>query len=322
MIKRAMAIALVLALALMLGGCRLAMDEDNGKGDDLFVGVSLRVEDWGEPTGWDEEGFPYWDAPEEETVDLTPEEAALFLRGEFPTSLFSNEQPIGPYAYYLVQRKENGEIYNETVNTWPGSAQAHISVTDEGEEYTVTLKIYVCGEAVSRYETDYFDVIMHVDDIYQRPDGSLYCLQDRAGVSGHIDGFLQTIRQELNATDLHGETSSYAMEISTEFVLVPELKEANVLAFDAVHNLLETMPIVPVATEFGYDDCEILPPTDTAYLILEEKAVDEEGNVVVTRSVADMPSSEYEWSNALFTIYVPAEDHLAIPCYVRLLEEA
>ena len=320
MIKRAMAIALMLAMTLMLGGCRLAMEEDSGKGEDLFVGVSLRVDDWGEPTGWDEEGHPYWASPEEETVELTSEQAAAFLRGEFPTDLFSNEKPIGPYAYYLTQREENGETYNETVNTWPGSAQAHISVTDEGEEYTIALKVYVCGEAVSRYDIDTSYVIMRVDDIYQRPDGSLYCLQDRAGMSGYINGFLQTIRQELNATGLHGETSHYAMEISTEFILVPELKEANVLAFDAAHNLLETIPVVPVATEFGYDDCEILPPADTAYLILEERAIDEEGNEVFTRSVADMPDSEYEWSNAPFTIYVPSEDHLAKPCYVRLVK--
>lgn len=297
------------------------MDEDGSAGEDLFVGVSLRVEDWGEPTGWDNDGHPYWASEEEEEIlDLTPAQAEAFLRGEFPQDLFSNEKPLGPYVYYVVKREENGEAYTHTVNTWPGSAQAHVSVSDEGEAYAISLTIYVCGEAVSRYDVDHSYVSMYLDSVYQRPDGSVYCVSDRAGVTGHIDGFSQTVRQERKATDIHGETSGYAMEISAAFVLVPELKEAHVLAFDAAHNLLQTLPVVPVADGFGGYECEIQPPADTAYLILEETAIDEEGNEVFTHALADMPGTAYEQSIAPFTIYVPAEDHLAIPCYVRLPE--
>ena len=317
MIKRAIAAALALMLALTLEGCQLAMEETS-KGQDQLIGVSLRVEDWGEPTGWDEEGHPYWEqGGEEEAIELTPQQAAALIRGEFPEILYSNERPIGPYAFYLAQEEEDGEPRISTVNTWPGSVQKHISVSDDGEAYTIDLKIYVCGEPVTRYDIDTSYVSMYIDDIYQRPDGSLYCVQDRPGVSGHIAGFQQTIRQELETTDIHGKASSYAIEITTEYVLVPEMREANVLAFDAEHNLLATMPVVPQADGYGGWDCEIDPPANTAYMLLEQTVIDEDGSVALTRSFAEMPGTEAERSLASFTIYVPSEDHLAKPCYVR-----
>ena len=318
MIKRAIAVALMLMLALTLEGCQLAMEETS-KGQDLLIGVSLRVEDWGKPTGWDEEGEPYWEHDsEEEAIELTPQQAAALMRGEFPEILYSNERPIGPYAFYLAQEEEDGEPHISSVNTWPGSAQKHIAVSDEGEAYTIDLKVYVCGEDVSCYDVNSSHVFMYIDDIYRRPDGSIYCVQDRGGVMGHIDGFQQTIRQELTTTDIHGIASGYAIEITTEYVLVPEMREASVLAFDAEHNLLAAMPVMPRADGYGGWDCEIDPPANTAYMLLEQTASNEEGKVALTRSFAEMPRTEAERSLASFTIYVPSEDHLAKPCYVWL----
>lgn len=317
MIKRAMTIAFMLTLVLGLAGCQFAMDEVSGKNEDLFVGVSLRIEDWGKPTRFDEEGTPYWESEgEEEIVELTPEQAAAFARGEIPVDLFSHEVPISKYAYYQVKREDDAGSYAEAVNTWPGSAQAHISVTDEGEEYSVNLKVYVCGEAVARYDIMDGYVSMTLDNVYQRPDGSVYCAREDGGISGYIGGWTQTIRQEETTKDIHGNVQSYAMEISVEFIQVPELQEATVLAFDAEHNLLGAMP---VALD-GADDFVITPPDGTAYLILEETAVDAEGNTILTRSFADMPKTKYERSLALFTVYVPSEDHLARPNSIRLPE--
>lgn len=318
--KKIGTIFLACTLALLLAGCQFALEADETKAEDLFVGVSLRIEDYGEPTGLDADGNPYWES-EEEPVELTDAQAEAILRGD-DMPLGQQEWPVGKYAFYLIQREDESGSYDETVNSWPGDSQVHITVTDEGEVRELKLQVYLCGEDTTRYDVSHGFVSMYIDNVYRRPDGSLYCVHENGGVSGHIGGFTQTIKQETTVKSSDGKMESNAMEVSVEFIQVPVLQSARVLSFDAEYNLLETIVLDPKKTEYGVEDCEILPPAGTAYMILEETAIDEQGETVITRSLAEMPQSEYERSIALFTLYIPSQDHLALPCYVRLPEQA
>ncbi|MDO4739282.1 MAG: hypothetical protein Q4A66_01305 [Eubacteriales bacterium] len=310
--KRVFALILLLAAALALSGCRFAMEEteaQNSRG--RMVGMSLRVYDPGEPDGVDEEGNVYWLPTEEESMpqELTEEEfKALLGGGPRSDAPAKNEYPIGEYYYYAWKRTDDLGVTNGAEDHWPGSVQTHITVNDEGEKLELDAAVYLNSEAFGDF------VSFHIDPIYERADGSVYCARDLAGVSGHIDGFSQTVTEETKTTGIDGEVESYAMEFTVRYEHKKQLREARVLAFDAQHNVLSESVLVPEETEHGDLRCDYAPPEGAAYLLLEEHFADG----AVARTSADLASASP--TLALFTVYVSDGGYFAYPCRVFLEE--
>ena len=67
--KKMIALAALLIGAMLLGGCRFAMEDTADAGKDIMVGMSLRVYDPGEPDGVDGEGNVYWYPDDDEASE-------------------------------------------------------------------------------------------------------------------------------------------------------------------------------------------------------------------------------------------------------------
>lgn len=328
--KKMIALAILIAAALLLSGCdmRFAMDEPETD-KDIMVGMSLRVYDPGEPDGVDAEGNVYW-YPDETDVfesvwenmdgddvyishgetELTEEELKALLGGK-PREMLqdTDEYPIGEYFYYAWKRTDELGTTNGAEENWPGSVQSHITVNDEGEKLELDATVYLNSDTFGDY------VSFHIDPIYQRKDGSVYCRRDLAGVSGHIDGFSQTVTEETKTTGIDGETDAYTMQFTVRYEHKQRLDKAVVFAFDAQHALLSETVLEPAPTQYGQYRCEYDPPHGAEYLLLEEHFADG----TLARTSADLAAATP--ANSLFTLYVPDGGYFAYPCYVFLPQE-
>jgi len=329
--KKIMALFLLLAAALLFAGCdsQFALD-DPQTGKDFMVGMSLRVYDPGMPDGVDEEGNAFWYADETDAAEsvwqnmdgddtyishsganeLTDEEFKSLLGGK-PREMLTDlqEYPIGDHFYYAWKHTDELGATNGAEVQWPGSVKSHITVNDDGEKYEVDAVVYLNSQSFGDY------VSFYIDPIYQREDGSVYCRHDLAGVSGHIEGFSQTVTEEYKTTNVDGETESYTMQFSVRYEHKPQLDRAVVIAFDAQHNLLSETLLEPASAEYDSDRCEYAPPAGAAYLLLEEHFADG----TLSRSSADLASAVP--SNSLFTIYISDGGYFAYPCGVFLPQE-
>ena len=182
------ALVLLLCAALLLSGCRFAMEETHSANEDVLVGMALRVYDPGEPDGYDDDGNAYWynTEPENET-ELTPEQVkALMGGGPVDLTTGQNEYPIGEHYCYITQTEDENGVTNIAELSWPGKVNQHFTTTDTGEEFELDATVYLNSESFGSF------VSFHLDPIYRRADGTLYSRHDLAGVSGHIQGFSQS----------------------------------------------------------------------------------------------------------------------------------
>lgn len=301
--------AMLLVVAFILGGCRFAMEEPEKK-KDVMVGISLRVEDPGEPDGYTEEGDAYWLPSEEESMpmELTEEEFKALLGGGMANGM-SGEYPIGEYYCYFWEKEDETGVTNGCESSWPGTMSLHNIYTDTGEEHKIDAAVYINAESIGDFTS------FHIDPIYRRADGTLYASHDIAGVSGHIDGFSQTVSEETSVTNVDGETETYKFTFAVRYEQAPEAQAVQVIAFDAQHNMLAVQAVAPEKDEYGAYRCAYTAPENAAYVLLEEILSD--GNV--KRTAADIGLANN--GDVLFTFYVTDEGCFAYPCDVFLAKE-
>ena len=111
--RRFALLILALCMALACAGCRLAREEESAQ-DSRLVGVTLKIADWGEPTGTDEEGNPYWALTDGEGPDEDPD-------------------ALGQYSLILLEVENEEGRGTEARGVWPGEGHTHITVTDAQE---------------------------------------------------------------------------------------------------------------------------------------------------------------------------------------------
>lgn len=305
----------VLVAVLCLSGCRFAMEETTSGGKDRLIGVSLRVYDPGQPDGVGEDGEVFWNSDENERAQNG--EAQVRLQGdefivEYPEK--STAQEMGSYYSYMRRSTgENGDIHNEIEQNWPGIVQNHITVSGNSEVYEMDASVYLCGDLFAQGTTPSYATLFF-DSVYQREDGSVYVVSDRAGMSGMLDGFSQETETTSTVTTPDGQSQEWGFRFRVELIRVPKLLSARVLAFDESNAVIEEIPLMH-AEEGGSGGyfCRIVIPPEAAYLILEETSVDSQGQTCVTRTAANLPAQENE---PLFPLRVPAGDGFALPCPV------
>lgn len=309
--KKMMLAAVLLALAIGLCGCQFAMEEGASTGGDMLCGVALYVNDPGEPDGINEDGCVYWNSSGEQDDramperELSEEEIKALIAGKNIGS-GQDEMALGRYYYYLYRQENDYGITVGAEQNWPGKIEKqHITENDAGTGLELEATVYLCGEW-SEYAA------LTLAPVYQRPDGTVYARREMHGVSGNIDGFTQTYSTESKTSAANGDTAICRTEIQVHFVQASETENAQVLAFDAQHRLMETRVLEAEESDMGLT-CEYMPPQGAAYLLLE--TTNSEG--VVARQSADLPFEQYE-TNALFTYLVPNGDGFCVPCRVYL----
>lgn len=303
-------ISLVCMLALLcalLAGCRFAAEEKIVQ-EDRYVGVSVWIEDMGEPIGTDEEGVAYYaGSTQEMPVELTEEQTRAMIRGE-AIDWGRPEYPVGDRSFYVSEWVD--DMGNESTgfeqSKWPGTLKNHISVSDTEEKYECDAIVYVTGPAFRHGENTRM-VLLNLDDIFVRPDGTRYASRENGSVSGSIDGFSRETTVRSSTTDSKGETSAFVTRIKITIEYVIELQSARVFAFREDGAMLSK-------TELAWQDAQdALPyaiPEGAAYLVLEETGIDVYGETVTQRTLSNLPLSQ---DAAAFTLKVPFGDGFAVP---------
>lgn len=173
--------ALMLALALTLGGCRLAREEIAAQGADRFVGLNvvLTKDPWQD------------DVPRSEPHEL--DGAALIIPSRYDGE--TNESYIGA---------EFGDCF----------ADVHqgVHVTDDSVSYSISAKMYVCDD--QRPEGG----ILRLESVYQRPDGSLYAIDAGSSYSGTLAGLGYTCSERSTVTGPDDKISDVSTSVQLDIV--------------------------------------------------------------------------------------------------------
>lgn len=301
-------LALALCACLALGGCRFAAEEKTVQ-EDRYVGVCVWLENLGEPVVG-EDGMTYYETEpqEERPVELTDRQMQALLRGE-AIDMGKRKYPLSGRTFYVYQWTDefDGESTGFEQENWPGTLKNHVTVNDEGETYECDAVVYVTGSDFRYTETSDDLVLLHMDDVYVKPDGALYASRDGGSISGSIDGFSREITSSTSVTDEQGIKSAFSTRVKVTVQYVDELQSAAISAFREDGSLLTKTEL-----DWRRADGE-LPysiPEGAAYLILEETGVDIYGETAVNRTLANLPLDENTYA---FTLRVPCGDGFAEP---------
>ena len=280
--RRFALLILALCMALACAGCRLAREEESAQ-DSRLVGVTLKIADWGEPTGTDEEGNPYWALTDGEGPDEDPD-------------------ALGQYSLILLEVENEEGRGTEAQGVWPGEGHTHITVTDEGEETeftgTVCLSRAVFGEGTYAHA--------YVCPVYETGDGSLIAGQGNV-MAGALGDSSVSVRESETVTE-NGKKTVRAFGYTVAFQVVDPLVSARMLAFDGEHRLLSEQ-----ALDLSGEEIRYAAPDGAAYLILEETR---EGRQAVSRQIASL--GEWDGDVFPFTLYVPQADGVCLPVQVTI----
>lgn len=307
--NKALCLLLLLCACAALAGCRFAAEQPSTQ-PAMYVGVSLKLENWGAPAGYDEDGTPYYEPePQEMQPELTGAQTRAILQGE-PLSL-DEALPLGERWFCI--RTWTDEDGNESAGMeqhgWPGEVRHHMTVSDTEEKYESDAQVYITG-ALFRGDSDDRFVMLHLDDIYQRPDGTVYASRRHGGVGGHIGGFSREITSSESQTGADGVTKTVSVRCKVSIQYVNELETALVCAFDERGALLSRTALDWQGALDAQTALTYAVPQDAAYLILEETGVTMTGARQTLRTLANLPAQD---GAALFTLRAPDGTGFALP---------
>ncbi len=284
--RRFVMILTLAALAVLCCGCRLAREEVAAR-DDRMVGVTLSVVDWGEPTGYDEEGNPYW--------DLTGQDDPMPTEGE-----------LGSYTYCVLREETEEGPASAAEGFWPGDMHTHLSVSDDGESVELTGTVCLSRE---KFNEDAFAEV-YVRPVFRDGEGALYSDTSSGGMAGNIGESTVSMAQTETAAK-NGETLSRAFSWSVTLKVVDPVLSARVLSFDEAGALIGSEELALSA-----EGMACAAPESAAFLVLEAVSVGADGQTAVSRQIASR--GEWDGDASPFTLYLPLPDGICLPVGVEI----
>lgn len=301
-------LALALCACAALTGCQFAKEDTLNKAQDSdsYVGVCLRLINWGEPDGYDEYGNPYYNG-EDEQVELTDAQTQALIEGK-PIEFDTPELPISDrYFYTRTMKDEQGNEYVglEQAN-WPGAIKNHISVSDTEDKHESDAEVYVTGSEFRYDSADKNTVELRIDDIFERTDGTIYAKQS-GGIFGYVDGYTRETKSSTSVKDENGALKTFTVRCKVTINYVNELETATIIAFSADGALIARTEI---NWRVAQERIEYDIPADAAYLVLEQTSINIENTRETERTLKNLPFTE---DMPLFTIFVPDDVGFANP---------
>ncbi len=291
-------IILVLAALLVISllcACQLAKpDAGMDTGRDMLCGVFITLEhlDVGEPDiSLNLKGEPQVTFPDARIYATRTENET-----GFPDYNFDG---IEGYRFFVVKAIPKG-----------GTEMAAGSILDNSIQDAST---YFSDNDIRLSGTIYFDVacpkfLIFPNPVYQTRDGRVYMLPATGtGVYTSKDGDCFSVSLSDTATQTaDGETTTKTMEVQIAAKCLNTNREIRLKQMDEHnHPLYETV----ITQESIPDSIRVMK--DTAYMILEEHAMDGEGNAVVKRTLI-YTSEEY------FNVQFTGEHNIVVPSVVTL----
>jgi len=173
--NKAVLCLMIACIALMLSGCRFALEEKAGL-KDRFVGVSVLL-------------LP--DGTMGDEIDRS-----------------APHEPDGRLLTLDFRRGEDGEAQiGSNADDWFADVHQGYHVSDSGEECTLEATMYVCSELLPA------NVILELERVYQREDGSVYALQGGNRYGGNLDGLGLTLTESSRMSDSEGNSEEISVQV-------------------------------------------------------------------------------------------------------------
>lgn len=255
--KKIRIVLLVLCVCAALSGCRLALDEQT-RASDRFVGFSVLLRD------------AFSDSP---SVDRRlPHEVDGRLLIVFTAS--ENDQT------YVASESDE----------WFSDVRLHVKTTEAGEEYFLSGSLYVWEEQFPS------NLILEVEHVYQREDGSLYAVDNGSNYSGMLSGLEIKISEDVQTTDMDGKSLSLFCEATLSVVGYDPPASARLIEISADG---ETTAVHALS-----EGTEIWLSPDAEWVLLEETL----SNGSVRRTALNAPLDETG-----FELFWPEENGVCVP---------
>ena len=176
------ALCLLLAAALLLSGCQLALDEQEYTRDKL-VGISVKL----------------------------GSSQRIIAENQRTGSRYEPHEVDGKMIWLNMYTDEDGVTFGGAESDdsdWFEPVRLYVHSKDTGEEYTLETTIYAAEKMLPA------DPYLQIERVYEREDGSLYALAGGHNYSGSLDGIGLTISESWSKTDADGQTKTTATTIT------------------------------------------------------------------------------------------------------------
>lgn len=234
-----------------------------------------------------------------ENSDQTDRFAGLSVRltGSSDYDRYEPHEVDGQVMIVPLGTNETGETFvMSDFGEWFSDVHLHVNSTDEGEEYTISGTLYVCDELIPS------GVILKAEEVYQRPDGSMYAVNGGHNYSGHLSGLKIDINQSRTATDTEGKKSSESCTVTLRVEKAEHVILAELLEMDADNQ--------EISRHILNDQFEIPLSAETEWVLLHETLKD--GSV--RRTAFNAPLEEEN-----IVIRIPNELGVCVPHGYRLV---
>jgi len=269
------ALAALMILLTMLGGCQLAVDNDEmNPGKDRLCGVFVTL-DYLDMSFADKpiEIPPSWNGDPNSIV--FPERRIDATRTEEKNGhveyTFDGIEGFRLFEVKVDNSEENGSYWTSMSDS--GIEDVHVKISDESVHLSGTISYDVHTSSFSIY----------ANPVYQTPDGQVY-MANGSGMSfegEQIEGTSgSTTLSETTTENTNGEETSHTTEVEIKVEAVNTNKKV-------VLKQMNSSDQIVAQTDITQDDIpeSIQIDKNTAYMIMEEHCVDYEGKTSVKRTM-------------------------------------
>lgn len=172
---------LMLAAAVMLSGCQLALEEKEFSQDKL-VGISVRLSD----------------------------SATRFNNHKEYVDRRQPHEPDGAMVWLKTGYDEDGAVMSGAEyddNGWFEPVHLSVNVSDEGEEHTIETAMYLAKDMLPE------NPLLEMEHVYQREDGTLYAIDNGSTYSGELNGLGLMVSQSHTVTNPDGTKKQHTTKI-------------------------------------------------------------------------------------------------------------
>lgn len=258
-------LGIALSSCILLGGCRLAKEEESAFGGDQLIGMLVTTQGPSEENVLQKSG-------EQEKLEGVENEQGWY---EFP-------QVVGA-AITREYDEENDAVGVQGPEGWFSDIHLNVNVSGEGECHEYSGVLYISSE---------FNETLYFCPVYEREDGSVYAAMtgDRYYFLKKYFGIGETISKSVKeqlAVTKDGKKETESVSFTVHVKREAPLEEMVLLEMNRDHEV-----IGETAVEEEQDALKLQP--ETSYVIAEMTCRNMEGGTDVHRVVYDVGEEENE----------------------------
>lgn len=279
----------VLMIVTLFGGCQLAVEVDEPKGEDMLCGMFITLERLETETSDESIEIPQnWNGDPNDIV--FPETRIYAKRHEDKNGFVEYTfDGIEGNAFYIikVQGSEEYESYHSTMIGKIANGSTNVSVGDSSNSRSLKGTIY--------FDVNY-SCMIYTNPVYQTPEGEVYMIPGSCTSYGKLQTEGTSGSHKLSASKtetVDGEEINHTVEVELNIEGLNTNKQVVLKQLNSQDQIIAEETIIKDEIPESID---VLP--DTQYMIMEEHCIDFEGKTIIKRTLINM---EEETFNVRFT---------------------